>query len=62
MVTELKILQANTSKLFKVLMGHEKKNEPLKLYIGMRRKKDHRNCKSARGFRATRKRLDNVPM
>jgi hypothetical protein len=32
MVTELKILQAYTSNLFKVLMGQEKKNE-LKLYI-----------------------------
>jgi hypothetical protein len=37
MVIELKILQANTSNLFKVLMGQEKKkkkkNELLKLYV-----------------------------
>jgi hypothetical protein len=34
MVRELKILQANTSNLFKVLLGQEKeKNELLKLYV-----------------------------
>jgi hypothetical protein len=34
MVMKLRILQANTSNLFKVLMGQEKKkNELLKLYV-----------------------------
>ena len=42
MVIELKILQANTSNLFKVLMGQEKKkkNELLKLYVWDEKKED----------------------
>jgi hypothetical protein len=40
MIMELKILQAYTSNLFKVLMGQEKKkNELLKLYIWDEKKK-----------------------
>ena len=44
MVIELKVLQANTSNLFKVLMGQEKKkkkkNELLKLYVWDEKKED----------------------
>jgi hypothetical protein len=38
-VTELKILQANASNLFKVLTGQENKEKELKLTYGIRRKK-----------------------
>jgi hypothetical protein len=39
-VTGLKILQANTSNHFKVLMGQKKKNALLKLYVWDEKKED----------------------
>jgi hypothetical protein len=58
MVMELKILKANTSNLFKVLMDRKRIMSFLNCTHGRRRGKDHRKCKSARGFfRATRKDL-----
>jgi hypothetical protein len=51
MVMKLRILQANTSNLFKVLMRQEKKkNELLKLYVWDEKKEGLIDCKSARGF------------
>jgi hypothetical protein len=63
MVIELKILQANTSNLFKVLMRQEKKkkkkNELLKLYVWDEKKEGPTGTVKAleASLRATRKDL-----